>query len=78
MEWSRTRADDDLVEWTREDGHATLRRRRRPDGTWVVRLDRLYQAPAGSGYRRERVDDAEAAASLLDAWKREASAAADG
>jgi hypothetical protein len=69
MEWTRTRDDDGLVEWTREDGHATIRRRRRPDGEWVVRLDRLHQAPEGRGYRRERVADEPAARELVDAWK---------
>jgi hypothetical protein len=68
MEWTRTREDEALVEWIRADGHATVRRRRRPDGEWVVRLDRLHQAPEGRGYRRERVADATAAAELVDAW----------
>ncbi|MFB6250357.1 MAG: hypothetical protein ABEI27_01505 [Halobellus sp.] len=71
MDWTRTREEEGLIEWTREDGYATLRRRHRPDGTWVVRLDRLQQAPEGSGYRRERVDDDEAAVSLLETWKGE-------
>jgi hypothetical protein len=72
MEWERTRDEEDLVEWTREDGYVTLRRRHHPDGSWVVRLDRLHQSPEGSAYRRERVDDAEAATSLLERWKRDA------
>ena len=72
MEWTRTRDDEGLEEWTREDGYATLRRRRRPDGEWVVRLDRLHQAPDGRGYRRERVADETAARELLDAWKADA------
>lgn len=72
MEWTRNRRDDeDLIEWTRADGYVTIRRRRRADGGWVVRLDRLYQAPEGSGYRRERADDAESAVGLVEAWKSE-------
>ena len=71
MEWTRTRNETGLVEWTREDGHATVRRRRRPDGEWVVRFDRLHQAPDGRGYRHERVTDESAARELLEAWKRE-------
>jgi len=69
MEWTQSRDDGDLVEWTREDGFATLRRRRRPDGEWVVRLDRLHQAPGGRAYRCERVADESAAVALIDDWK---------
>ena len=68
MEWTRSRDDEGLEEWTREDGYATIRRRRRPDGEWVVRLDRLHQAPDGRGYRRERVADETAARELVEAW----------
>jgi hypothetical protein len=73
MTWTKNRETEHLVEWTRSDGYVTIRRRRRADGGWVVRLDRLYQAPEGSGYRRERVDDVESAKQLLEAWKAEAS-----
>ena len=69
MEWTRTRNDEGVVEWTREDGYATIRRRRRPDGEWVVRLDRLHQAPSGRGYRHERVADESAARDVVDRWK---------
>lgn len=69
MEWTRSRDDDGLVEWTREDGYATIRRRRRPDGEWVVRLDQLHQAPEGRAYRRERVTDESAAVAVLNEWK---------
>lgn len=69
MEWSRSEEREEFVEWTREDGYATIRRRRRADGGWVVRYDRLYQASEGSGYRRERVADREAADELIEAWK---------
>ena len=72
MEWTRTQDGETLVEWTRSDGYATVRRRRRPDGEWVVRLDRLHQAPAGRGYRHERVADESAARELTEAWKTEA------
>jgi len=73
MEWTRTRDVETLVEWTRSDGHVTVRRRRRPDGEWVVRLDRLHQAPEGGGYRRERVADESAAVDLVEAWRAAAS-----
>jgi hypothetical protein len=71
MEWTRSRDEETLVEWTRADGYATVRRRRRPDGEWVVRLDRLHQAPEGRAYRFERVADESAAVALLEAWKTE-------
>ena len=69
MEWTQSRDDDGLVEWTREDGYATLRRRRRPDGEWIVRLDRLHQAPDGRAYRHERVTSESAAVAVIDGWK---------
>jgi hypothetical protein len=72
MEWTRTTDEEPLVEWTRSDGYVTVRRRRRPDGEWVVRRDRLHQAPEGSGYRHERVADESAAIELVEAWKTEA------
>lgn len=77
MKWTQTRDDDGVLEWTREDGHATIRRRRRPDGEWVVRLDRLHQASEGRGYRRERVADEPAARELVDAWKADGKNAGD-
>ncbi|WP_435185164.1 DUF7543 family protein [Halobellus sp. EA9] len=77
MDWSRTREEAGFVEWTRTDGYVTIRRRRRPDGDWVVRLDRLYQAPEGSAYRRERVDGEERAEALVETWKTEADPDAD-
>jgi len=77
MEWTRTREEERLVEWTREDGYVTLRRRRRPDGEWVVRLDRLHQAPGGRDYRRERVADVEAAKALIEEWKADADSRAE-
>lgn len=70
MSWSRVRDDDGLFEFEREDGYATIRVRRRPDGTWAVRLDRLTQAPEGSTYRQERRDSHEAATTLAEEWCR--------
>mgnify|MGYP000268302446 CR=1 FL=1 len=69
MEWSRSDEDGEFLELTREDGYATIRRRRRADGGWIVRYDRLYQAAEGSGYRRERVDDRDAADEVIERWK---------
>ncbi|WP_336023042.1 DUF7543 family protein [Halobellus salinisoli] len=69
MEWSRSQEREEFAEWTREDGHATIRRRRHADGGWIVHYDRLYQASEGSGYHRERVDDLDAATELVEAWQ---------
>lgn len=71
MSWREVRADDRITEWERSDGDVTVRLRRSPDGTWTVRLDRLYQSAEGSGYRRERVDDEAAARTLAAAWREE-------
>jgi hypothetical protein len=71
MGWTERRrgADGSLVEWERADGWATLRRRRRADGTWVVRLDRLTQAPEGSLYREERTETRADADRVVAAWQ---------
>ena len=69
MDWRETRSDDRVTEWERADGHATVRLRRRPDGRYVVRYDRLFQAPEGPEYRRETVPDREAALELVERWR---------
>ncbi|MFC7137434.1 DUF7543 family protein [Halobaculum litoreum] len=71
MPWTPVDTVDRYEEWERSDGLATLRVRERRGGGYVVRLDRLEQAPDGRAYRRERVADREAAEALVDAWKRE-------
>ena len=76
MEWEQTTAEDGIDEWTRADGNATIRLRRRTDGRFAVRLDRLYQADEDRGYAYEVVDTREAAEALVDDWQHEA--AADG
>ena len=72
MEWERTTVDNRIEEWTRADGNATIRLRRRTDGRFVVRLDRLYQADEDRGYTYEVVENREAADALVDDWQREA------
>jgi hypothetical protein len=59
--WEQTETVTDVTEWERDDGNATVRIRERPNGGFVVRLDRLEQAPEGSGYRRETATDRERA-----------------
>jgi hypothetical protein len=74
MAWTETTdpgSGDGLREWEREDGAATIRLRARPDGTWVVRLDRLYQAPEGSRYRRRDAEEFEEAMAVVEEWRRE-------
>jgi len=71
MAWTETRtgAVESVDEWEREDGWATIRLRERSDGSWVVRLDRLTQAPEGSCYREERVESRAEAAEVVTAWR---------
>ncbi|WP_253738461.1 DUF7543 family protein [Halohasta salina] len=69
MDWERTRTDDGLTEWTRADGYATIRLRRRTDGRFAVRLDRLHQADEGRGYAFEIVDTRSAAEELVESWQ---------
>lgn len=61
MPWERTDTVDDVTEWERTDRAATVRIRRRPDDEFVVRLDRLEQAPEGPAYERTTATDREAA-----------------
>jgi sugar/nucleoside kinase (ribokinase family) len=69
MSWTE-RTDTTVVEeWRREDGWATIRLRRRGEGSWLVRLDRLTQAPEGSLYREERLDTRSAADALVAEWR---------
>jgi hypothetical protein len=69
MVWTET-ADDAAAhtEWTREDGCATIRLRKRRGG-WIVRLDRLTQAPEGSLYRDERVETEDEAERVAREWR---------
>ncbi|SHG82544.1 DUF7543 family protein [Halobaculum gomorrense] len=69
MPWSEVETTERYDEWERADGYATLRVRERADGSYVVRLDRLEQAPDGRSYRRERVGDRERADELVTDWK---------
>lgn len=68
MAWTETDTDG-VVEWEREDGGATIRLRRRADSSWVVRLDRLAQAPEGSLYREERVESETEARDVVAGWR---------
>jgi hypothetical protein len=68
MAWTETADGHDAHrEWARDDACATIRLRRRGEG-WVVRLDRLTQAPEGSLYRDERVDTEAEAERLVERW----------
>ncbi|MFB6177883.1 MAG: hypothetical protein ABEI99_12225 [Halobaculum sp.] len=61
MAWERSETVDDVTEWERGDRTATVRIRERATGGYVIRLDRLTQAPEGSAYRRETAETREAA-----------------
>jgi len=72
MDWEQTTADDGLEEWTRADGNATIRLRRRTDGQFAVRLDRLFQADEGRGYAYSVVESRSAADEIVDGWQTDA------
>ncbi|WP_138005380.1 DUF7543 family protein [Halalkalirubrum salinum] len=69
MEWTVRTETDRLTEWQREDGYVTIRKRERPDGRFVVRLDKLEQAEGGRAYDHAIVDTDEAAAAIVSEWR---------
>lgn len=71
MSWTRVTDTDDGTEWERDDGAATIRLREHAGDGWVVRLDRMFQAPEGEAYRREHVADRQTALDLVEAWREE-------
>ena len=77
MEWDQTTVADGVKEWIRADGNATIRLRRRTDGRFAVRLDRLYQADEDRGYAYEVVETRAAADALVDEWQAESAAAVE-
>lgn len=71
MTWTESAVDDGTTEWERSDGHANIRLRRRHDGTFTVRFDRLFQAPEGQFYQRETAQTEQAARAIIEAWQTE-------
>jgi hypothetical protein len=71
VSWHESNAREGVTEWEREDGYATIRLRERGDGQFVVRFDRLIQAPEGDGYRRETVETRAAGEELAREWRDE-------
>lgn len=69
MRYEQTTDSDGVTEWTREDGHATIRLRERADGTVAVRYDQLHQADEGRAYAYETVETRAAAEELAEQWK---------
>ncbi|TQQ79914.1 hypothetical protein EGH24_10555 [Halonotius terrestris] len=74
MEYERTTDDEELTEWERADGNATIRLRERADGQFAVRYDQLHQAEGGRAYAYETVESREAAEELVAAWQADAPA----
>lgn len=66
MGWQHVEAEGPYEEYERADGLATVRVRERSDGGFVVRLDRLEQAPNGPSYRRETAPDRKSADALAE------------
>jgi len=71
VSWEQTETDENVTEWERSDRTASVRIRERPDGEYVVRVDRLEQAPEGPAYRRETAPDRESAESVAAAMREE-------
>lgn len=71
MSWTESTSDDVTTEWDRSDGNANIRMRRRHDGSFTVRFDRLFQAPEGQFYQRETAQTEEAARAIIQAWQAE-------
>jgi len=69
MDYERTTDTDELTEWERDDGHATIRLRERADGQFAVRYDQLHQADDGRAYAYETVDTRETAEALVADWQ---------
>jgi hypothetical protein len=71
MDYERTTDDESVTEWTRSDGHATIRLRERADGRFAVRYDQLHQANDGRGYAYKSVANRAAAEELATEWREE-------
>ncbi len=69
MDWEQTTDSDELTEWTRADGNATIRRRERTGGDFAVRYDQLYQAAGGREYAYEIVETRADADELVADWQ---------
>lgn len=74
MEYERTTDTEELTEWERDDGHATIRLRERADGRFAVRYDQLHQAESGRAYAYETVESRAAAEDLVAEWQADAPA----
>ena len=72
MDYEQTTDTDEFTEWERDDGHATIRLRKRADGQFAVRYDQLHQADAGRAYAYETVESREAAEALVAEWRNDA------
>lgn len=69
MEFERKTDNEELTEWTRNDGNATIRLRERADGQFAVRYDQLHQADGGRAYAYETVETRAAAEELVADWQ---------
>ena len=69
MGWTESTSDETTTEWERSDGNANIRLRRRHDGSFALRLDRLFQAPEGQFYQRETASTEEAARAIVESWQ---------
>lgn len=71
MSWAVKRDTERITEWERSDDYATIRKRKRGDGGFIVRLDVMEQAADDSRYLRESVADESAAMQVVEQWQAE-------
>lgn len=71
MSWTLTRESAAVTEWERSDDYATIRKRERGDGGYVVRLDVMEQAEDERQYERESFSSESGADALVEEWQAE-------
>lgn len=71
MSWTLERDSERVTEWERSDDYATIRKRERGDGGYVVRLDVMEQAEDERRYERESFSTESDADTLVEEWQAE-------
>lgn len=69
MSWTLERDSEHVTEWERSDDYATIRKRERGDGGYVVRLDVMEQAEDERRYERESFSSEADADALVEEWQ---------
>ncbi|MFB6236073.1 MAG: hypothetical protein ABEH81_09420 [Halopenitus sp.] len=71
MSWTLERDSERVTEWERSDDYATIRKRERGDGGYIVRLDVMEQAEDERQYERESFSSESDADALVEEWQAE-------